>query len=187
MSRTVEDIRGEMERVRKERETPDREHNAQLLALRAELEVAARAQFGAATCPRRMAGIGPWAVEENLDWWEPGKNGERSCSFCGSMHPEDFDRHLDRVIAEPANDKVRISMADGRHKFYVERPEVRNACEGPIKFYSAHALPDWFPVDSPASIKLTRAARLSEAKFTRHLEELPGGSRWTPPNPTGPV
>jgi len=44
------------------------------------------------TCPRRMYDFGPWKREENLDHWERRKDGAdvRKCSFCGSMHPDDF-------------------------------------------------------------------------------------------------
>jgi hypothetical protein len=54
------------------------------------------------TCPRRMQEPGPWEQEEGLDQWVgnhwnpyyhsrwPGEFPKpRTCSFCGSIHPED--------------------------------------------------------------------------------------------------
>lgn len=48
------------------------------------------------TCPRRMHEVGPWPHEEHLDTWTagPGLIGQDtvglSCSFCGSLNPDQF-------------------------------------------------------------------------------------------------
>lgn len=47
------------------------------------------------TCPRRMTEFGPWVREEGLDRWEKREHiadeiKSLQCSFCGSLHPDDF-------------------------------------------------------------------------------------------------
>ena len=52
------------------------------------------------TCPRRTKEFGPWEHKEHLDKWNDYRWSckdakwkwpwnPRSCSFCGSIHPED--------------------------------------------------------------------------------------------------
>lgn len=87
------------------------------------------------TCPRRMGEWGPWKKERNLDYWR--KVGpDRTCSFCGSMHPQDFMAFLQRVIDE--GDDVRLERSDKRYKIYLHRPGISNAFDGAIKFYTQH-------------------------------------------------
>jgi len=170
MGRTVDEIRAEAKALREAEAARGHLDNTRAAELREELAVAARAQFGAATCGRRMTEMGPWEYREGLDWWEPQPNGERDCSFCGSMHPEDFDRFLDKVIADP-DIHVRVGVTDKRYKFYVQRPEIKNAMEGPIKFYTHHAPAEWLPVGSPAQVKLQQACRVSAEKFEQVMAE----------------
>jgi hypothetical protein len=42
------------------------------------------------TCPRRMGQFGDWDREEGLDRWTSGDADRRTCSFCKSMHPDEF-------------------------------------------------------------------------------------------------
>lgn len=88
------------------------------------------------SCPRRMREIGPWQKEEGLDWWEQ-VGPDRVCSFCGSMHPEEFFAFLERVL-EDDDPRVRVGRCDKDYKVYVHRPEIENATEGAIKFYKQH-------------------------------------------------
>lgn len=86
------------------------------------------------TCPRRMSELGPWEYKEDLDSWEKRGN-DRVCSFCGSLHPADFEAVLKRVISDA---KCSISLSDKGYKIYVNRPEIRNARDGAIKYYKQH-------------------------------------------------
>lgn len=49
------------------------------------------------TCPRRIESVGPWEQGEDLDQWDIREQMHkglraRHCSFCGSLHPDDFMR-----------------------------------------------------------------------------------------------
>ena len=88
------------------------------------------------TCKRRMQESGPWEHAEGLDRWQEHKsNGDRVCSFCGSLHPVDF---LALVARSAAGEDVNIEGTDKRYKIYVRRSSVVNAMEGGIKFYTWH-------------------------------------------------
>jgi hypothetical protein len=69
--------------------------------------------------------------------WDRFKsNGDRVCSNCGSLHPDDFLK----LVVESSKDgsDVGIEPSDKGYKVYVTRPSVRNASEGGIKFYKQH-------------------------------------------------
>lgn len=83
------------------------------------------------TCLRRMTEFGPWEHKEGLDGWHVLPNGDRTCTFCGSLHPDDVLRLLD--VPE-----VQFTTTDKSYKFYVRQPGVANAREGGIKFYVHH-------------------------------------------------
>lgn len=68
------------------------------------------------TCGRRMTGLGPWEREEHLDTWID-RDSVRACSFCGSMHPEDF------LLAVESSCKV--TPTDKSYKVYVDLPDPR--------------------------------------------------------------
>lgn len=85
------------------------------------------------TCPRRNHEIGPWEAGENLDTWdirEQMHNGLRArhCSFCGSLHPDDF--------MQAARDGVELGPTDKSYKVYVNKPN------GGSKFYFQHLSPE---------------------------------------------
>ncbi len=88
------------------------------------------------TCPRRMNETGPWERTVNIDGWYTLPNGDRVCSFCGSLHPEDLEKVLDARIAGDGN--VHIEPCDKRYKIYIHREGIRNAAEGAINFYMQH-------------------------------------------------
>lgn len=76
------------------------------------------------------------------NWHKFKKNGDRVCSYCGSLHPEDFLR-LVKAASEAQvdagySDVVEIERSDKSYKVYVKQPGVRNAMEGGIKFYMHH-------------------------------------------------
>lgn len=89
-----------------------------------------------ATCPLRMSGMGPWGYKEGLDGWRQYLNGERICTFCGSLHPDDFMNLVADATKEGAEVEIEPSTKD--YKVYVNRPSVKNAFEGGIKFYKQH-------------------------------------------------
>lgn len=72
------------------------------------------------TCGRRMTDWGPWERAENLDRWTTGHGlaGQdavgKSCSFCGSLHP---DRFLELVA-----DGWIIEPTDKNYKAYLKQP-----------------------------------------------------------------
>lgn len=103
------------------------------------------------TCPRRQENgmdvasplrhSGP-----NLDRWEKFKsNGDRVCSYCGSLHWEDF-KLMVKASAEAPEDAsseecTQIEQSDKGYKIYVRRRGVSNAHDGGIKFYTPHIDP----------------------------------------------
>lgn len=67
------------------------------------------------TCPRRMSGLGPWEREENADEWRLFE-GVVTCSFCGSVHPEEAlirIEHGDEVIPTDKSYKGRRAGQEG--------------------------------------------------------------------------
>lgn len=73
------------------------------------------------TCGRRMSDFGPWTRKENIDHWK-GSVGNRTCSFCGSLHPSDL---IEKVKQEGYG---IISSTDKSYKIYV----------GNSKYYTYH-------------------------------------------------
>ena len=106
------------------------------------------------TCPRRMLEFGPWEREEGLDRYERGGGlvgQSRSCSFCGSLPPDDF-MDLVRAGAEVAptdkNYKAYVN-GEGKAKFYYQHLDEAQRLEF-IELASANRInigyPDWFYV-----------------------------------------
>jgi len=90
------------------------------------------------TCRSRMEQRGPWEYREGLDTWEYSPNGDRICSFCGSLHPDDFMELVRQAAEGGAEEVVEIEPSDKSYKIYVGRQSVRNASVGGIKFYTWH-------------------------------------------------
>lgn len=129
------------------------------------------------TCPRRaengmhIAG-GPLRDSgPGLDRWEKFKsNGDRVCSYCGSLHWEDF-KLMVKASAEGSEDDLeclRIEPSDKSYKIYVHRESVHNAHDGGIKFYTPH-------IDPPPTEEDNRlygeAVRRSRARFNKWMEK----------------
>lgn len=90
------------------------------------------------TCPLRMMAFGPWEVKPNLDhWYKHKSNGDRVCSFCGSLHFEDFRRLVAECVASNA-ESCQIEQTTKVNKVYIHRPGILNAMQGAIKFYHHH-------------------------------------------------
>lgn len=116
--------------------------------------------------------------EERQDHWDKFKsNGDRVCSYCGSLHPDDMFE-LVRKCADAPEDAPYMSVteiepSDKAYKIYVKQPGVRNAHEGGIKFYTQH-LPrgDDGKVNIPQerNDELKRAVRATKIRFDRYLK-----------------
>lgn len=112
------------------------------------------------TCPYRMG-----ERKENLDrWFKHGK--DRTCSFCGSWHPDEFLAFLDKVIQTQAKD-YRIEISDKKYKIYITRPRVHNACEGAIKFKTHHLSKEQYQNNY---LKINEAHKLSWNKFMAEMD-----------------
>lgn len=76
------------------------------------------------TCPRRGFPAGTRATDVRLmDDWKTRKDNKRTCSYCGSLHPNDF---IDAVTAG-----IEIGPTDKDYKVYVKLGEF-------TKFYFQH-------------------------------------------------
>jgi len=68
--------------------------------------------------------------------WRRAPNGDRTCSYCGSLHPEDFlDIMIKYIEQEPG---YRLETTSKPYKIYANRSGVQNASQGGIKFYFNH-------------------------------------------------
>jgi len=87
------------------------------------------------SCPKRFNQPGPWELEEGLDAWR--RTGpDRTCTFCGCMHPDEFVAFLG--IAANPNAPLQFVSCGKPGKFYIRRPDIPNASYGAIKFYDVH-------------------------------------------------
>jgi len=99
----------------------------------------------AQTCPRRMNEMGPWEPQEMLDTWEVRSNAygtqRRCCSFCGSIHPDDFMQLVgDGRKLFPTSKSYKVYLPPDHDKFYFmhlspdqQRQFVGWANEGRVK------------------------------------------------------
>ena len=117
---------------------------------------------------RKSTPVSPmWPAE---DTWRVLPNGDRTCSFCGSLHPDDWMR-LSKEALDPASE-TEIEKSDKGYKFYVHQKGVRNALEGGIKFYSWHIpTEEWA---SEANKTWLDVARASAAKREARMAKLFG-------------
>jgi hypothetical protein len=128
------------------------------------------------TCPRRMEGYSPEDRATGRDRWQKFKtNGNRVCSYCGSIHPNDFFQLVTQSAhaREDAayNSVVEIEPSDKTYKVYIWQPGVRNAMEGGIKFYMQH-LPredGKLAITDQQNADYIRAVRASKARFALHI------------------
>lgn len=111
------------------------------------------------------------------DHWQKFKtNGNRVCSYCGSLHPDDMFALVKASANAPEDAEygsvVEIEPSDKSYKIYVNQPGVRNAMEGGIKFYTPH-----LPRDAEGKLAVTdeqqaeygKAVRNSRKRFDRML------------------
>lgn len=95
-------------------------------------------------CPRRNESPLADRTFPGPDRWQKFKaaHGNRVCSFCGSLHPDDMFALVKACAEAPAdaawNSVPEVDPSDKGYKIYVHQPGVRNAHEGAIKFYTQH-------------------------------------------------
>ncbi len=82
-------------------------------------------------CPRRPSLSKVFKIIDDEDHWvEVGK--WHCCSYCGSMKPDEVIESIKELGIEI------VSETDKGYKRYISLPNVKNAMEGPIKFYTYH-------------------------------------------------
>lgn len=64
-----------------------------------------------------------------------GPDGNRTCSYCGSIHADDLMEICRKTLVD---ERYGVEGTDKSYKVYVRQPGVRNASEGAIKFYKVH-------------------------------------------------
>jgi hypothetical protein len=74
--------------------------------------------------------------KELPDTWDRGPDDNRTCSYCGSIHPDDLMKICRKTLVD---ERYGIEGTTKSYKVYVRQPGVRNASEGAIKFYMHHA------------------------------------------------
>ena len=121
-------------------------------------------------CPRRSEGL---EITPGPDHWQRFKsNGNRVCSYCGSLHPDDFFAIVKTVADAGPNADWQpvpsIEPSDKSYKIYVRQPSVRNAHEGGIKFYTMH-LPE--KVIDEQQDDYQKAVSSSAQRFQRFLNQ----------------
>lgn len=121
------------------------------------------------TCPRRMDDYGPWERKENLDYWDIEKNGDRTCSFCGSLHPSDFEKCIELCLSDV--EKCQIDPSYKGYKIYVRRPEIHNAGDGGIKFYTQHCRGLSKKHCEEIQPQLNKAIRLSKQRWESYIKK----------------
>ena len=132
------------------------------------------------TCGRRYDFGIEAQVHQGLDRWLRFKvGGDRVCSYCGSLHPDDFFDIVGRAAEAPEDGAYdafpRVEPSDKGYKIYANRTGVRNATEGGIKFYSHH-LPRRIDGSLDVSDELrdayAEAVRRTRARFDRHFAKM---------------
>lgn len=105
--------------------------------------------------------VGGWLP----DTWDHGPDGNRTCSYCGSIHPDDLMAICRKTIVD---ERYGVEGTTKNYKVYVRQPGVRNAGEGAIKFYMHHAPSP----PSEADQKLfSEALRVTRERFDRRMQK----------------
>ena len=127
---------------------------------------------GRQRCGRRGESFHGRTDEALPDTWDLGPDGNRTCSYCGSIHLDDLMEICRKTLVD---DRFGVETTDKRYKFYIRQPGVRNASEGALKFYTAHV-----PANpSEADQRLfANACRLTQKRWS---------ARWNAEHPKAPV
>jgi hypothetical protein len=98
-------------------------------------------------CPQRNPAMDAVSNYPRTDAWKiDTPKGDRTCSYCGGIHPDDFIPIL-KAACDPT-DLTRIDWSDKSYKIYISRPDVKNASEGAIKSYGGHGLPTGYTTEA---------------------------------------
>lgn len=95
-------------------------------------EVSEKSIYDTLPCPRRNEVPDSMIITDpSEDHWI-NKDGLRTCSYCGSLHPKDFEDLLDKCV----KGEYVIEKAIGKeYKFYIRNPKDINTQH---KFYIQH-------------------------------------------------
>jgi hypothetical protein len=97
------------------------------------------------------------------DTWDVGPDGNRTCSYCGSLHPGDLMSICRKALTD---ERYAVEGTTKSYKVYVKQPGVRNASEGAIKFYLHHA--PSVPTQEEREL-FSSALRLSAERFEAQM------------------
>ena len=130
-------------------------------------------------CPRREESPLGARLSPGPDHWQKFKsNGNRVCSFCGSLHWDDMLAlvHEAATAAPDASYRsvVCIEPSDKKYKVYVHQPGVRNAHEGGIKFYMQHVPrgeDGKIAVTEEQHVEYSKAVKATQERFDKYLAE----------------
>lgn len=91
-------------------------------------------------CPRRNERGNPGVFKLlEKDEWRKEADGSRTCSYCGSLHEDDFIQILEEYVK--GTEGYSFDPSTKSYKSYAHRPNVANASQGGIKFYHMHVNP----------------------------------------------
>lgn len=111
-------------------------------------------------CPERPQSPHPFNLPDH-DEWRLMPDGTRTCSYCGSLHEDDFidivSKYLEGV------DDYHFDTTTKNYKWYARRPGVENASQGGIKFYTWH-------VDRTDPERLNKNAEIVGKASRKHAE-----------------
>lgn len=120
---------------------------------------------GRQKCGRRAEGWHGQTEEELPDTWDIGPDGNRTCSYCGSIHYDDLIAICRKALTDP---RYGLDGTTKSYKIYVTQPNVRNASEGAIKFYMVH-VPNEVPDEHQELYR--EVMRLSRERFEAKMAE----------------
>ena len=104
------------------------------------------------------------------DTWDIGPDGNRTCSFCGSIHPDDLMTICRKTLTD---EKYGVEGTTKSYKVYVRQPGVMNASQGAIKFYMHHAPETPTKADQELFAQACRLTReRQDAKWRQYREDL---------------
>lgn len=115
-------------------------------------------------CPERA--VGPTHGLTGPDKWIIGPDNNRTCSYCGSLHFDDFWKLVTRALD---HEDVGIEPSNKAYKIYVRQAGVRNASEGAVKFYTSHMGGDLSEIEQAI---YSRAVEASRERYRSKLDEL---------------
>lgn len=101
---------------------------------------------------------------EMPDTWDWGPDDNRTCSYCGSIHPEDFVKVARRALGD---ERYEIEGTMKSYKYYIRQPGVRNASEGAIKFYTMHG-----NFSEKELLIINGALKVSSERFEQRMKRI---------------